>query len=78
TTLTMDTKVNRAHLKAIGLSFDEIKKKGIDLPDIIDRVSKDLADKTPTEQMSLLNAAFGKTGQSAIALFQKSKAGSKS
>ncbi|MCZ3741089.1 phage tail tape measure protein [Lactobacillus mulieris] len=78
TTLTKDTKVNRAHLKAIGLSFDEIKKKGIDLPDIIDRVSKALADKTPTEQMSLLNAAFGKTGQSAIALFQKSKAGSKS
>ncbi|WP_224784547.1 phage tail tape measure protein [Lactobacillus jensenii] len=78
TTLTKDTKVNRAHLKAIGLSFDEIKKKGIDLPDIIDRVSKALADKTPTEQMALLNAAFGKTGQSAIALFQKSKAGSKS
>lgn len=78
TALTKDTKVNRAHLKAIGLSFDEIKKKGIDLPDIIDRVSKALADKTPTEQMALLNAAFGKTGQSAIALFQKSKAGSKS
>lgn len=78
TTLTKDTKVNRAHLKAIGLDFDEIKKKGIDLPDIIDRVSKALADKTPTEQMALLNAAFGKTGQSAIALFQKSKAGSKS
>ncbi len=78
TTLTKDTKVNRSHLKAIGLDFDEIKKKGIDLPDIIDRVSKALADKTPTEQMALLNAAFGKTGQSAIALFQKSKAGSKS
>lgn len=76
--LTTDTKTNRANMKAIGVDIDEIKKKGVDLPKLIDQINNKLKDKTPTEKMALLNAAFGKLGQGVMALFEKSNKSSKS
>lgn len=76
--LTTDTKANRANMKAIGVDIDEIKKKGVDLPKLIDQINNKLKDKTPTEKMALLNAAFGKLGQGVMALFEKSNKSSKS
>lgn len=78
TKLTTDTKKNRANMRAIGVDIDQIKKKGIDLPSLIDRINRKLKDKTPTERMALLNQAFGKLGQGVLALFQKSNKSSKS
>lgn len=78
TKLTTDTKANRANMQAIGVDIDEIKKKGVDLPKIIDQINEKLKDKTPTEKMSLLNAAFGKLGQGVMALFEKSNKASRS
>lgn len=76
--LTTDTKQNRANMRAIGVDIDEIKKKGVDLPSLIDHINAKLKDKTPTEKMSLLNAAFGKLGQGVMALFEKSNKASRS
>lgn len=76
--LTTDTKANRANMQAIGVDIDEIKKKGVDLPKLIDQINNKLKDKTPTERMALLNAAFGKLGQGVMALFEKSNKSSKS
>lgn len=76
--LTTDTKANRANMQAIGIDIDQIKKKGIDLPNMIEKVNAKLKDKTPTERMALLNQAFGKLGQGVMALFEKSNKGSKS
>lgn len=76
--LTTDTKTNRANMRAIGVDIDEIKKKGVDLPKLIDQINNKLKDKTPTEKMALLNAAFGKLGQGVMALFEKSNKTSKS
>ncbi|OYR87329.1 phage tail tape measure protein [Lactobacillus taiwanensis] len=76
--LTTDTKTNRANMRAIGVDIDEIKKKGVDLPKLIDQINNKLKDKTPTEKMALLNAAFGKLGQGVMALFEKSNKSSKS
>lgn len=76
--LTTDTKTNRANMQAIGVDIDEIKKKGVDLPKLIDQINNKLKDKTPTERMALLNAAFGKLGQGVMALFEKSNKSSKS
>ena len=76
--LTTDTKANRANMRAIGVDIDEIKKKGVDLPKLIDQINNKLKDKTPTEKMALLNKAFGKLGQGVMALFEKSNKSSKS
>jgi TP901 family phage tail tape measure protein len=76
--LTTDTATNRAHMKAIGVDIDQIKKKGVDLPKLIDQINTKLKDKTPTEKMALLNQAFGKLGQGVMALFQKTNKSSKS
>lgn len=76
--LTTDTKANRANMQAIGVDIDEIKKKGVDLPKLIDQINNKLKNKTPTERMALLNAAFGKLGQGVMALFEKSNKSSKS
>lgn len=76
--LTTDTKANRANMRAIGVDIDEIKKKGVDLPKLIDQINNKLKDKTPAEKMALLNKAFGKLGQGVMALFEKSNKSSKS
>ena len=76
--LTTDTPTNRKNMQAIGVDIDEIKKKGVDLPKLIDQINNKLKDKTPTEKMALLNAAFGKLGQGVMALFEKSNKSSKS
>ena len=66
TRLLKPSEQNAEAMKELGFSAEEFKKGQIDLPDVIDRITKSTEGMTEAEKASLIAKAFGTESQTAM------------
>lgn len=66
TRLLKPSEQNAEAMKELGFSAEEFKKGQIDLPDVIDRITKSTEGMTDAEKASLIAKAFGTESQTAM------------
>ena len=65
TRLLKPSEQNAEAMKELGFSAEEFKKGQIDLPDVIDRITKSTEGMTDAKKASLIAKAFGTESQTA-------------